>query len=615
MNSMKPLLALAHRSAALTLLLAASGCGGGGGGGGPPSIASIAVSAANATPQAGTTEQLTATATYSDRSTGDVTGQANWSSSDSTVATVGNVGGTKGIVTASAAGAATITATAGGISGDTALTVTPAPDFAVSLSPTAISTALGTTSPPVSIALTAASAVTENATLTLEGLPAGVTREPSGPLIVSSAQPLALTLSASATAAIGVYSVQVSASIGSTSHAATLTLTVNPVVITSEDSTMIYIEAHTAKDVARIGLYKTWGAAITEARLNGVNYVNHDDPGRQIQTSLWDGNVNYTTTGGYNPVESGDHDFNGSPVLASAVQADAIYTKIQPLQWAPELFGGGSSPVVGDAYMEKWVSVIPGSNRAFRIHYRITHFGTDSHAVAPQELPVMYVNPIAASFIYYSGNTPWTNGALSQLAMPNGCCATVSTAERWGAYVDATNTGIALYTPMQYPNGKGFNAGSTLQFTPLCPMSWGPGSVLEFDTYVLLGPVSESRQTIYTLHAQSVDQSPLPPYGYGGPASGTTLSGSAAVSGWAWALSGISSIDVFVDGHRVGSATYGFPRPDVVSALPGAPGDTGFQYALDTTKIANGAHAIFITATDILGHVATFATSQVTISN
>jgi len=40
---------------------------------------------------------------------------------------------------------------------------------------------------------------------------------------------------------------------------------------------------------------------------------------------------------------TGAHFFNGSPVLASTLLADSIYTKTQPIQWAPENFGGDRS--------------------------------------------------------------------------------------------------------------------------------------------------------------------------------------------------------------------------------------------------------------------------------
>jgi hypothetical protein len=272
--------------------------------------------------------------------------------------------------------------------------------------------------------------------------------------------------------------------------------------------------------------------------------------------------------------------------------------------------------VLGDAYIEKWISVMPGYNRVFKVHYKITHFGADSHADSAQELPVVYVNPNVSRFLYYGGNTPWTNGALSQLTMPGSCCQVFYTPEQWGAYVDSANTGIAVYTPMQFPSGKGFNAGSTLQFTPLCPYSWDPGSVLEFDTFILVGPVDESRAAIYALHSQQSGPSPLPPFGsLDSPHTGDTLTGTTTVSGWAWALSAVASVDVYVDGNRVGSATYGLSRPDISLSYPGAPSNPAFDYSLDTVPFANGSHAVIVKVTDTEGMVATFATAQVTIIN
>jgi Big-like domain-containing protein len=392
---------------------------------------------------------------------------------------------------------------------------------------------------------------------------------------------------------------------------------VRPVVTTSDTGTMLVLQTETPTEIVRVGLLKSWGGAITEVSLNGTDYVNDDDPGRQIQTSLWDGSGNYVTSWGYNPVESGDHFFNGSPLLASTLGPDSIYTRTQPLQWAPENFGGGwANPVLGDAYIEKRISVVPGFNRVFKVHYKITHFGSDAHSTAGQEAPVMYVNPNVPRFLYYEGSAPWTNGALSQHTMPFACCDSLHTPERWGAYVDGTDTGIALYTPGQYPNSKGFNAGSTLQFTPLSPFTWDPGAVLEFDTFILVGAVTESRAAIYALQSQQSGPSPFSAVGYlDVPASGDILGGRATVAGWAWAITGVVSVDVFVDGNRVGAATYGGSRPDIPIAFPGAPSNAAYQYSLDTTAFPNGSHTVVAKVTDGAGRVATFVTKQVAFSN
>jgi hypothetical protein len=86
------------------------------------SLVSIAVTPANPTIQAGTEQQFTATGTYSDSTILDITGLVTWTSSDEKVALI-NYMGRQGLARAENGGFATITATKGGISGYTVLTV------------------------------------------------------------------------------------------------------------------------------------------------------------------------------------------------------------------------------------------------------------------------------------------------------------------------------------------------------------------------------------------------------------------------------------------------------------------------------------------------------------
>src|ERR1700747_545645 len=76
-----------------------------------PTVSSITVGPSNVKIPIGSTQQMTATATFSDQSTGDVTSKSgiSWQSSDSTQATVTNTGLVKGV----AAGTPTITAQLG----------------------------------------------------------------------------------------------------------------------------------------------------------------------------------------------------------------------------------------------------------------------------------------------------------------------------------------------------------------------------------------------------------------------------------------------------------------------------------------------------------------------
>ena len=89
------------------------------------------------------TVQLTATATYSDKTTEDISGTVTWTSSDQSIATVSS----SGLVTAVKEGPVTITATVPGstVSGTAAITVEDAEPTELSLTPSSVSLLAGTT--------------------------------------------------------------------------------------------------------------------------------------------------------------------------------------------------------------------------------------------------------------------------------------------------------------------------------------------------------------------------------------------------------------------------------------------------------------------------------------
>ncbi|MGA8159909.1 MAG: Ig-like domain-containing protein [Acidobacteriaceae bacterium] len=85
-------------------------------------VSSIAVTPANPSFATGSTEQFTATATYTDATTGNVTTTATWTSSKTSAATINS----SGLATGVATGTTTITATLNTISGNTVATITVA---------------------------------------------------------------------------------------------------------------------------------------------------------------------------------------------------------------------------------------------------------------------------------------------------------------------------------------------------------------------------------------------------------------------------------------------------------------------------------------------------------
>ncbi len=101
----------------------------------PGMLTSIQVTPFNQTVAVGASINFLATGLLSDGTSVDLTATASWVSSDPTIAAVSNAAGTRGLVTALAAGSVTITATSAGVSGSTMLTVSGAKVTAVQVTP------------------------------------------------------------------------------------------------------------------------------------------------------------------------------------------------------------------------------------------------------------------------------------------------------------------------------------------------------------------------------------------------------------------------------------------------------------------------------------------------
>ncbi|TGK01205.1 hypothetical protein EHQ53_09210 [Leptospira langatensis] len=108
-------------------------------------LVSIAVTPTNQSLALGKKLQYTATGTYTDNSTQDITSSVTWTSSDTSIAIIGDTSGSKGYLSTEAQGTATITASSGSISDHTDITVTAAILESISITPSNPSTPKGRT--------------------------------------------------------------------------------------------------------------------------------------------------------------------------------------------------------------------------------------------------------------------------------------------------------------------------------------------------------------------------------------------------------------------------------------------------------------------------------------
>ncbi|HEX9049104.1 MAG TPA: Ig-like domain-containing protein [Anaeromyxobacter sp.] len=177
----------------------------------PAALVSIAVTPPNPSVPVGFTQQFTATGTYTNGSSQDLTAQVTWSSTNPTV-TIAPTG--LATVSATAAGSTTVGATLGGVSGSTTLTVIALTSIAVTPADTSVST--GATQQ-----FTATGTYADNSTRVITAL---VTWTSSNP-VVATIDAGGLATAAPSTAGLTTISATFGAVSGSTSLTVVATLT------------------------------------------------------------------------------------------------------------------------------------------------------------------------------------------------------------------------------------------------------------------------------------------------------------------------------------------------------------------------------------------------------
>jgi Bacterial Ig domain len=518
-----------------------------------------------------------------------------------------------------------------GVAKDSSSRRSRSPDFELTSSTPSVVTALGTTSPPIKLSIDGRDGSVDPVTVFVEGLPRGVSLSPRLPFDITPGAHATVAFVVSRNSAVGWSTVTFHCVSRGISHELQVRLLATAVDTSYRAGSMLYLESRAGDEIIRAGLESQWGGSVVELSWNGVNAVNRHDSGREIQVALYDGGDKYDFTWrtglfGWNPVQAGDHFSHGSPVLQEVMDPQYIYIKTQPVEWFPDNKGGGPDrAVLTDTYIEQWISTVSDHWRAFKLHYRITHFGGDQHYNALQEFPAVYVDLRLNKFVYYEGSAPWTRQPLTILPMPVPAhLPALYMPEEWGALVDEQGIGLTVYVPHQYPYGTvrsfagtpGHAGSGTNYYSPSTFFTLGPGAIIEGDIYLIGGDYESARNVVYALRGEVRSRDPFAPIGYvDSPTTGDELTGSARLSGWAFDNVGLFRVEVSVDGAIDGIAEYGVPRPDVSRKYPHASSNVGFRYQLNTAHYPNGAHVIQVRATDVAGNVALFPPCRVTIRN
>jgi hypothetical protein len=150
-----------------------------------------------------------------------------------------------------------------------------------------------------------------------------------------------------------------------------------------------------------------------------------------------------------------------------------------------------------DVVFEQWLSL---TGRVAQIRYRMTYTGEQSHASRDHEIPAVFVEPDLDTLVLYSGDQPWTGGALhrSQPGWPN---ESRRMTEHWAAYVDKNDFGVGAFvaiatnlTCYRYAAGRSSAQGACSYFAPLIQFPVTPGKQFDYEVHLAIGKVTEIRE-------------------------------------------------------------------------------------------------------------------------
>lgn len=248
---------------------------------------------------------------------------------------------------------------------------------------------------------------------------------------------------------------------------------------------------------------------------DNVNLINRYDPGRLVQQSYYGTNSGGYECGefmeskwSYNPVQGGNQFGDSSKIVDLRTDENTIYIKCRPLDWAKE------KEYITPSYMEATYKI---EGKLVHATCRFVDFSGYPEAVNTQELPAFYCVEPFNRFVYYAGDKPWTNDALTVepelIFWPDAGYPNFTSTENWSAFVGEFDDsfGIGLYIPNETQFLAGvFDRENTTSEDPskdaatsyialVKNMTFKSYSPFEYDFYLSAGDSNEIRTAFSTL--------------------------------------------------------------------------------------------------------------------
>lgn len=218
----------------------------------------------------------------------------------------------------------------------------------------------------------------------------------------------------------------------------------------------------------RLGVNLDLGGSITylaDAK-TGDNLINSYDWGRQIQLSFYSGPNPFIPEGkqvhdrwkglGWNPIQSGDVYGNRSQVIAHINDGNSILIRCIPMIWP-------LNNVPAECVFEVRFTL---KGRTVQVFNRLVNNRSDKtfYKARSQELPAIYTNGPYHRLMTYTGNQPFTGGALVEIPKqehpPEGIrWAHWYGTENWAAMVNDQDFGLGIWHPGAYNFIGGFAGG------------------------------------------------------------------------------------------------------------------------------------------------------------